>query len=109
VKGSVIPLPDRADVRKTTINASIRTNDDRRKVDRCQAFLNEHGIVVIDCRSEERDVPSLFNVFPLLSANPDKTSRNIQHTPYDSPAIWKARPLNDGKCSKKIATNAAMS
>lgn len=31
------------------------------------------------------------------------------HTPYDSPAIWKARPLNEGKFSKKIATNAAIS
>lgn len=30
-------------------------------------------------------------------------------TPYDSPAMWNARPLNLVKCSKKIATNAATS
>lgn len=30
-------------------------------------------------------------------------------TPYDSPAIWNGRPLNFGKCSKKIATKEAMS
>ena len=109
VKGSVIPLPEPGRCQYNSDGClAIRTDDDRRKVDRCQAIPNEHGILVIHCRSKEWDIPSLYNA-PSVSAKFEYTTRNIEHTPYDSPAIWKARPLNEGKCSKKIATNAAMS
>lgn len=41
--------------------------------------------------------------------NPSRHKHTTQLTPYDSPAMWKGFPVNLLKCSKNMATNAAMS
>jgi hypothetical protein len=38
-----------------------------------------------------------------------ENTASLARTPYDSPAMWKARPLNFVKFSKNIDTKAAMS
>ena len=44
---------------RASVYIRVHTNDDRCKINRCEALSNEHGVLVIDRRGKEWDIPSL--------------------------------------------------
>ena len=78
----------------------------RFQVDRGAILGFGSGVAVINRRSVYRDIATLLIVFKTRRrSRRAKTTR----TPYDSPAMWKARPLNCENDSKKRVTKASMS
>ena len=82
------------------------TNDGRCQIDGSKTGCYQLCILVMNLCSKKWDVATLFG---LSSEYIECMITSTELTPYDSPAMWRARPLNEEKFSKKIATNAAIS
>lgn len=93
------------------IEWGIHTNHDRSKVDWGQSCIHKLGILVINFRSEKRDITTLCGGITRQTNQIGEGESMLwgKLTPYDSPAMWNARPLNLVKFSKNIETKAAMS
>ena len=90
------------------------TDHNRSKVDWSKSCLHKFGILVIDFSSENRDITSLCeeeekNESEYMQDEPGTIFLKKKLTPYDSPAMWNALPLNLLKFSKNIETKAAIS
>ncbi len=84
------------------------TNHDGREIDWRQSCFSELCILIIYSCCEDRDVTTLVKDLSTCMPMMDLTEHQSL-TAYDSPDIWNGRPLNLEKCSKNIATNAAIS
>lgn len=82
------------------------TYDGRCQIDGSKTGSYQLCILVVNLCSKKWDIATLFR---LSSEYIECMITSTEPTPYDSPAMWRARPLNEEKFSKKIATNAAIS
>lgn len=83
------------------------TNHDRAQINRSHPCIDQFCVLVIYLSGKNGDISALHQFNRKDDVQYGFYTR--EHTPYDSPAMWNALPLNLLKCSKNMATKAAIS